>query len=1012
MKLPRYFLEHPVIAIIVNCMIIVVGLLCYQSLAIREYPKVTFPVISVDSYYPNASSELVESSLTTVLEDQLAGLEGLETITSQSKTGASYITLHFIAGTSMEKALRATQDLVTRSKNRLPAAVLSPIVGEEREESGLPFIALSLESKESDMGALTHYANLNLKNAIQTLPGVSKVDIWGQPYSYILTLDPKKLYTFGVNVDDILSALNRSQIALPAGKFQNRFPTTIHSELNSVNDYENLLLDLPGKPTLPLKSVADIQFSTDTQADRVRINGHTGIVIAITRGQDADPIAVSKAVHAVIPDIQANLPKNMQLHVIIDQSKFINTSIANIRSAIIEAIVLVLLIVLFFLRNLRATLIPLAAIPVSLLGALLFLALFGYSLNLMTILAMVLAVGLVVDDAIVMLENIWRHIENGLSPLEAAKKGSSEIGFAIIAMTLTLASVYAPFAFIQGTLGQLFIEFSVALAGSVLISGVVALILSPLMCATLLGEHPKHFWPSVDRALNQLTDRYGAILQKVLQRPWLLASIVLSCLALSLYFFIKTPNEMAPKEDRGLVGVYVPADAGDSIDLQDKKIQKVENTLGELPEATDKLTFIGDWGSTVFFPLKPHAERHRNSEKIIDEFNKKTSILPSIDSYAWSWDNGLPGTRSSQHSSELEVVISTTESFQNLFATTQTLKSDLTSSKQFANVRNQLQLDALGYAVDIDHNALAKLGLSAEQVAKTIEVFFSGDKSLNFAKDGVLYNVIVRGITSPWTLNELYLTTDSHQPVSLGAIAQLRPQTQPKALQHFNQLRSTTLTLQLLPGESIVQGMKKLNVFLENLPRQYKATWLGAAKNYSQASHQTLFLFLLSIVFIYAILAMQFENFIDPLIILVTVPLAATGSVTATYWCGLSFNIFTEVGLITLIGLISKHGILIVEFANQLQAEGCTLLEAIIRAATLRLRPILMTTGAMIFGALPLLLSHDAGAEPRRAIGLILISGLSIGTVFTLLVLPTVYFTIKTLHARFSTQQTKVVLDA
>ncbi|MGQ3890905.1 multidrug efflux RND transporter permease subunit LpeB [Legionella sp. CNM-4043-24] len=996
MKLTRYFIEHPVIAIVLNSLIVMLGLLCWYNLPVREYPNISFPVISVNASYPNASPELIESSVTNILEDRLAGVEGLDTITSQSSAGRAEITLLFRSGASMDRAMSAAQDAVALARSRLPPEVQSPTVERQRKVNGLPFIGISIESTSSSFGDLTHYANLNLKNLFRSIQGVSSVNIWGQPYTYSVSLDPEQLFSFGVNVDEVTDALAKSRVSMPVGLYKNKIPGTLDSEPRSRDDYENLLIKADPQHPLVLKSVAQVALESDNSRMRIRVNGHTGVVLSINRANDANPLDVSREVRRLLAQVQQSLPQDMKATVIIDQSSFINASIKNIRSAIGEAILLVLIIVFLFLRNVRATLIPLVTIPISLLGSLLFLKLFGFSLNLMTLLAMVLAIGLVVDDAIIVLENIWRHIEQGASPREAAINGASEIGFAIVAMTFTLASVYLPVAFIQGMLGQLFIEFAVALAGSVVISGVVALTLSPLMCAGFLKSDSKNWWPQVDRLLDNLETRYAGILTFLLKRRSIAYSAAILSVLTSIALYFVIPHETAPKEDRGLIGVYVPPVAGEDIPIMDARVNLVEQAVRQVPEAGNRLTFIGDWGGNVLMPLNAHARRQRSANQIVEDLKPLVNHYPSMDPHVWSWDTGLPGIDNAGTGSELALVISSPDTYRQLFEQTEKLKASMDKSSQFESTGFDLRLDTMGYRIELDRNQMARLGLSPATVAKTIEVFFSGDKSQTFEKDGVMYELTIKGRTSPSTLDELYVTTPAGKRVSLGSFTKMVPQAQPATLEHVQQMRSTTLHVQLHKGDSMEKAMDKVwTIAKESLPRQYQLSWSGAAKSFHESSSTMLFLFFLSLFFIYAILATQFENFIDPFIILFTVPLACSGAMLFTYIFGQSLNIYTQVGLITLTGLISKHGILIVEFANQLRKSGVSVQDAIQKAAVLRLRPILMTTGAMVFGAIPLILSHDAGSESRHAIGTVLIGGLCLGTLFTLFVLPAVYTRIK-----------------
>ena len=998
MRFTSYFIKHPVISVILNAMIVVLGVLCFKELSIREYPNVSFPVITVSAEYPNASPDLVETSVTNILEDLLAGIEGLETITSKSTMGSSTSTLVFRSGTSMDKALSATQEAVNGAKAFLPAEVKPPFVAREKKNSGLPFMAISLESKTRNDGDLTHYANLTIKNRFRSISGVSSVDVWGQPYTYSVRLASDKLFSFGINVDEVVDALAKSHVALPVGKYQDKIPTTLNSSLRTKEEFDNLVIR-PGATPLVLNSIADVSLETDKTTVRVHVNGHAGLIVSINRANDANPLDVSKAVHHVVDELKKNLPNDVHIQVILDQSTFINSSLKSIRSSFSEAIFLVLVIVFLFLRTTQATLIPLITIPISLSGSLLFLKIVGFSINTMTLLAMVLAIGLVVDDSIVVLENIWRHIEEGERPLEAAIKGSKELGFAIIAMTCTLASVYIPLAFIQGILGQLFIEFAVALAGSVVVSGFVALTLSPLMCCFLLKKETKKWCPTIDLILSRLVRRYDIALTYSFNHIKMILFIALSSVAVSmaLYFFIT--HETAPKEDRGLIGIFIPPVRGEDSVVLDEHIARIQHGIGRVPESTNQLTFIGEWGANMLIPLKEHRERKRSASDLVAAIQPLLLQYPSIDPLVWSWDNGLPGIDNTGNGSELTLVISTSDSYRDLFERTEHLKETIDTNKQFGPSFFDLTLDTLGYSIEIDNNQMAKLGSTPHQIAKTIEVFFSGDKRLAFEKDGVVYSITVKGSPVPWTLDELYITTASGKRISLGAITKMKPKSQPASLEHYQQMRSTTLHVPLLKGQSIARGIDTLwDLAHQELPSSYQLTWTGEAKAFNESSNSMFLLLCLSLVFIYAIFAMQFEHFIDPLIILCTVPLASLGALLSIYLMGQTLNIFTEVGLITLIGLITKHGILIVEFANQLRQKGIEVNKAIHTAALARLRPILMTTGAMVFGAIPLVCSHEAGSEARRAIGTVLIGGLSWGTLFTLFVVPVVYLLIKQKH--------------
>ena len=998
MNLTEYFIKHPVIALVLNAMIIVVGTLSFEHLALREYPLLTFPTLTVTALYPNATAEVVESAVTSVLEDKLAGIEGLIDIQSQTSSGQVEITLNFSNKTSIDSATGAARDAISLAQADLPKEVKQPVIMKKQlDDNGPPFIAISLESDAPDIGALTHYANLNLKNAFRSVPGVASVAAWGQEYIYEITIDPKKLYTFGINVDEVYNVLDTNRASLPVGKFQDQIPTTLIKSLKTKDDYENLVIRpaTDKSPEVLLRSVASVLQKSDDMSYRVRINGKSGVVIVIRRGMDANPIEVSDLVNKKVEEIKANLPSTMRMEVVLDQAIFVKSSVHTIKSSIFEAVFLVLIIVFLFLGSFRATLIPLVTIPISLIGSMLFLSMFGYSINIMTLLAMVLAIGLVVDDAIVVLENIERHISEGLKPFDAAVKGGKEIGFAIVAMTFTLVSVFMPIAFIKGPVGQLFIEFAVALAGSVLISGLVALTLSPLMCARFLKNDEHKQWVGIDHFLDKIATAYDKLLDVLLHKTKFVGFVMLFTMALTILLAIVLPAEMTPKEDRSLMGIWIPPIPGKDINALDRRIMQVQKRIGEIPEAESVLVFAGDWGASLCYGLKPKKERKRSAVELKQMIQAVLSDFPSVDLFPWIIDSGLPGLDSSD-GSDLKTVISSIDSYPILYQVGEKLTKASRDTKAFPSLAHDLHLNSKADLIDLNTHLLGKLDLDEIAIAKMIAVFFSSDKTLTFNKDGVFYQMILKGQEKPWTLDELYMTNKAGNRISLGTVGSLKPAAQPDSLFHYNQMHALTLTAQVDESIPLQHNMDTLKHLAENnLPFGYKQTWIGIAKAYKESSSTMITLILLAIVFIYAILSVQFESFIDPLIVMLTVPLAAMGALLVLWLFDQSMNIYTQIGLITLIGLITKNGILIVEFANQQLEQGLSAIDAVKKAAGLRLRPILMTTSAMILGTVPLVLSNSSGSESRRVIGAILVGGLSFGTLLTLALLPTLYAAIK-----------------
>ena len=1003
MKITSYFIKHPVAAIILNCMLIVVGVMCFKTLSVREYPKIETSTVTVVANYPNASAELVETSVTNILEDKLSGVEGVETIRSWSNPGNAEIRLNFSIGVSIDNAVSDIRDKLSLAKMNLPTEVRDPtIIKSGKAQGDTSFMYLSVESKSMGFGELTHYAELNLKNVLRSINGVADVGVLGQQYMYSIDIDPKKLHKFKINADEIFDQIQRNNTSMPAGKYLEVTPATLNTELKSEKDFENLILRYRNfsnpkekQHAVFLRDVAEIKLKTDDRT-RVRVNGKPGIAMSIDLSSNANPLEVSNLIREELKTLKKSIPEDMNLYVSLDQADFIRTSVNNIYSATIEAILLVLGIVFIFLRNTKSTIVPIVTIPISLVGSILFLKLFGFSINTMTLLAMVLAVGLVVDDAIVVLENISRHREQGKKAIEAAIDGAKEIGFAIIAITMTLVSVYAPFAFIEGAIGKIFMEFAVALAGSVLISGIVALTLSPLMCSVILRKEQRTILPLLDLYFNKIINGYKNSVCKMMENIKISVIIAIVSCVVSGYFFMNLPSETAPKEDRGLIGVMLPPVPLKNIDFYEGQLLKLEKMVGEIPEAKGSIGIAANWGSVLIFPLKLKKDRNKSADMIVKSLYPKVMVFPSQDAWPWSWDSNLPGVSDELSFQDISMVISSTDDYKKIYEVMEKIKKELDKDKMFSNVGHNLNINSLAYKVDINNNALSRVFINNRQIAKTIEIFFSGNRHLNFQKDGILYDILIESSVKPSGLSELYVTNAFGKRVSLSSVCKLRKTTEPGQLFHYNQMKSATIGLDVASGYNFSEAYTKLNKILnEILPKNYKKSPIGAMKSLKDTSNTMTMLFVMAILFIFAILALQFDNFKDPFIVLITIPLACSGALFTMWLFGLSLNIYTQVGLITLVGLITKHGILIIEFVNQLIERGLTLKEAIRDGASLRLRPILMTTGAMIFGLIPLVLSKDSGHESRECIGYVLIGGLCFGTFFTLFVLPTICYLTK-----------------
>jgi multidrug efflux pump len=998
MNFTSFFVKNPVYAIVLNVMLIVIGILSFNSLHVREYPKVDIPRITVSVMYQNASPEVIESAVTTPLEDELAGVESIERITSDSCYEYSRVNLRFREGTSMDKAIAFVRDAISRLRDRLPRDVGEPkIFRDTGQNNGMQLVLLSVESEKMNSLELSHFTECTIKNVFRSIDGVSSVEIWGDCRMAKISLDPRKMYMFGINADEVYKAINEETILRPVGKVRDVTPASMKSKLEDLEDFHRIVLKhrldskLSKRHIIFLKDVADIEFSTDDRSSRSYINGKKATLIAINAASDANPVEVSDRIQQEIEKLRNEMTADIKISTIMDRAEFVRNSIKNAENAAFEAIILVLLIVFLFLRSVRATFIPIITIPISLIGAIVFLKACEFSINIMTLLAMVLAVGLVVDDAIVVLENVSRHIKNGVPKLEAALRGSSEISMAIIAMTFTLVSVYAPFAFIQGIIGQLFIEFAIALAGSVLISGFVALTLSPLMCSVLLTQKDEQsrFFPQFDVIFYNFTGKYQIFLERTMRRKTLTFAIALASLIASVTFLKILPQETVHREDRGLLMASISYVSGKNADYYEEQTMKVASFFEKVPELKHCLAFANPENGFVMASLVPKTERKKLADEIASDLREKMQDFPSQDIWVWSEDSNLPGISNLQGSSYIGVVISTSGTYQDLYKNLEKARVEFQKNPLFENPGHDLNLNSLAYKICIDHDKAPRLGISKGQIANTLEIFFSGNRNLYGEKDGIRYPIVIESTEKPYNLSGIYVTNDAGRRISLDVVAKMIPSTEPTQYFHYNQMRSAYLWFGVPKGQNfkevLTAGMKILN---ETLPQSYRKTPQGEAEQAGKSAHTMLLLFALAIVFIFAILSLQFNNFRDPLIILLTAPLACCGALFGIWLVGISLNIYTSVGLITLVGLITKHGIMIVEFANQLISQGESIITAVHRAASIRLRPILMTTGAMFFGSIPLVLSSDYGFESRQSIGVILTCGLFFGTIFVITIFP------------------------
>jgi len=1002
MRIADFCIRRPVFATVINLVVVLVGVIAYQRLTVREYPNIDEPVITVSTHYRGASADVMESQVTQVLEESLAGIEGVSYIKSSSRSESSQITINFNLKRDIDAAASDVRDRVSRVRGALPDAIDEPEIAKV-EADAQPIIWVTFTSDIDSPLQISDYVDRYVKNRLQTLSGVSQVRIFGERKpSMRIWLDPLKLAAYKITTQDVEAAIRRQNVEIPAGRVESKtreFTIVSETSLNTPEEFESLIIGNQGHHLVRLAEIGKVEVAPYDDRIRARFNGKNSIALGIIKQSVANPLSVSEAVRSKLPEIEKSLPDGMNLTISYDSSVFIDKSIENVFHTIIEAIVLVLLVIFFFLRSVRATAIPVVTIPVSLIGACAVMYALNFSVNTLTLLSFVLAIGLVVDDAIVMLENIYRHIEDGMKPIEAAIKGSSEIGFAVIAMTITLAAVYVPVALQTGRTGRLFTEFALTLAGAVLVSGFVAITLSPMMCSRMLKhiDATQHgaVYRSIEAWLNRLTAAYGALLSFCMSRRKLVVIGVCFVAGSAYFLFSALKSELAPTEDRGIIFAIGIAPEGSTVDYASSYAERMEEIFAKFPDVKQYFTLVGyPTVSNIFAPviLKPWEERKQSQMAIANQMAGPLFGLPGILSFAGNPPSlGQPITAKA-----VEIEVLSPGSYEELNQTVQVMLDKARQDPRLRDLDTDLKLSKPELKVMVDRDKAADLGISVQAIGQTIETFFGGRDVTRYKKEGKQYDVVVKAgdesRKTPEQTRAIFLRSKDGTMVPLSNLGTVRESVAPRELIRWNQLHAATITANVNPPFTAGDGLKAMEaIAAETMPNTMQIDYAGLSREFKISTASGYITFILALAFIYLVLAAQFESFIDPLIIMVTVPLSMTGALLALKLTGGTMNVYSQIGLITLIGLITKHGILIVEFANQRQHAGLDRTQAVIESALLRLRPILMTTGAMVLGAVPLALASGAGSESRHAIGWVIVGGMTFGSVLTLFVVPVVY---------------------
>jgi multidrug efflux pump len=1000
MKLSEVSIRRPVFATVLSLMLVLVGAVSYSRLTVREYPRIDEPVVTVETKLIGASAEVIESQVTKPLEDSIAGIDGVDILTSISRSETSLITARFKLEKSPDNAAADVRDRVSRVRGRLPDAVDEPVIAKVEADAS-PVIWLAFLSDSLSPLEVTDVITRVVKPRLQTVPGVADVRVYGdRTFSMRIWLDPDKLASYRLTVQDVEDALRRQNLEVPAGRIESRqreFNVTARTDLNTVAQFNDVALKVASGYTVRLRDVARIEQAAASERTSVRLNGVPSISTGIIRNATANPLDVSKGVREVMPRLQQDLPAGLKVQVANDNAVFIDRSVKSVYRTVTEATILVALVVFVFLRTLRASIIPLVTIPVSLIGAFALMALAGFSVNTLTLLALVLAIGLVVDDAIVVVENIFRHIEEGLAPFQAALKGVKEIGFAVVAMTLTLAAVFAPLAFTPGRTGRLFVEFALTLAGAVIVSGFVALTLTPMMCSKLLRHDPNpgRFERGMEAALDWVTDRYAGVLRWVLVHRWVVLLVMLVSAGGSWYLFKSAKSELAPLEDRGVILATVNAPDGATLDYTARYLRAIE-AVGMSYKEFDRV-FVVAGNPTVsqgvsFLRTVDWDDRKLTTLQLARELQPRFANLPGVTAFPITPPSLGQGFRERS----INYVILTNDSYQNLSRVAQQFVAEMSAHPGFVQPDTDLRLNKPEIFMEVDRDRAADAGVSVDQVARTVETMLGGRQVTRYKREADQYDVLVQttahGRTTPEDIDKLFVRGRNDVMVPLSSLIKVREAVSPRELNHFNQRRSVSITANLAPDFSLGEGLQFMDETARKLLQPGYATELnGVSREFRASSGALGIVFVLALLFIFLVLSAQFESFIDPFVIMLAVPLSIVGALLALKLAGGTLNVYSQIGLITLVGLITKHGILIVAFANQLRQEGKATLDAVVEAASLRLRPILMTTGAMVLGAVPLAMAEGAGAESRQQIGWVVVGGMTVGTLLTIFVVPTVY---------------------
>jgi multidrug efflux pump len=1010
MSLASVSIQRPVLAIVMSLVIILFGIIAFRFLGVREYPAIDPPIISVRTSYVGANADVIESQITEPLEKAINGISGVRNISSSSSQGTSNITVEFNLDANLEAAANDVRDKVSGATRQLPQDIDSPPVVSKSDANSDAIISLTVQSETKNILELSDFAENVIAQNLQTIPGVSSTQIWGQKrYAMRIWMDPNKFAAYGLTPLDVKNALGKENIELPSGKIagnQTELIVNTKGKLKTVEDFNNLIIKSDGTKTIRLSDVGYANLGPENEETMLKINGVPMVAVAVIPQPGSNYVEIADAFFKRVEQIKKDLPADYKLDIAMDNTRFIKQSIGEVQETIFIAVLLVILIIYLFFRDWLIAFRPLIDIPVSLIGAFFIMYLMGYSINVLTLLAIVLATGLVVDDGIVVTENIFKKVEQGLPPLEAAYAGSKEIFFAVISTSITLAAVFLPVIFLQGFVGRLFREFGVVIAGAVLISAFVSLSLTPMLNARLIRKEQKHsrFYEMTEPFFVGMNEMYERFLSKFMHHRWIAVAIIAASVGAIIGIGAFLQTELSPLDDRSFIRISATAPEGASFEYTDAVMEKIAAMVNDsIPERRIFLTVTapGFAGSGAVntgsgrLMLVDGTERKRSQQDVAEYLTAKTRRMTEARVFILQEQTISAGGGGARGGLPVQYVLQN-QNFEKLREFVPKFQEEVNKSSVFLTSDVNLKFNKPQLDLTIDRDRARSLGVSVIDIAQTLQLAFSGQRFSYFEMNGFQYQVIGQvnrtDRDEPLDLTSLYVRNSAGQLIQLDNLVTLKEQSAPPQLYHFNRFKSATVSAGLAPGKTIGDGIAEMDrIAKEVLDESFTTALSGASRDYAESSSNIFFAFILALLLIYLVLAAQFESFVDPFTIMLTVPLALSGALLSLWIFGKTLNIFSEIGIIMLVGLVTKNGILIVEFANQQKEKGLRLMEAAQTAAVARFRPILMTSLATMLGALPIALALGNGAKSRVSMGIVVIGGLFFSLVLTLFVIPAMY---------------------